>query len=86
KLELLVDRDPNIDITIDFFLDQIDTPYKTITITLDNELGKGEKIWKKVFVGTVGNFHRIRIYHNAVNQTPKFHAIVPYFRPGGRTY
>lgn len=83
-IDFLVDRDPGITVNIDFYIDQINTPYRTETLTFDSEISLEEKVWKRVQCNVVGNFHRIRIYHNAKNQTPAIHAIVPWFKPVGR--
>jgi len=82
-IDFLVDRDPDITVNIDFYVDQLITPYKTETLSCSGEEDK-DKVWIRVFCGTMGDFHRIRIYHTAKNQTPGFHAIVPYFKPAGR--
>ncbi len=84
KIEFLVDRDPSISIYIDFYMDNINTPYKTETLTFDSENNVEEKVWKTVYCGVVANSHRIRIYHSASAQTPVIHAIIPYFKPAGK--
>lgn len=83
-IDFLVDRDPGITVYIDFYINQMNTPYRTKTLTFDSELSSEEKVWKRVNWNVVGNFHRIKIYHDAKNQTPAIHAIVPYFKPSGR--
>ena len=50
------------------------------------------KIWKRIYVGSVGKSHTMRIYQNADdfiesgNQPLRIHAIVPYFKPAGRIF
>jgi len=82
-IDFLVDRDPNIQVTVDFFIDSNVRPYKTETLVCDGPADE-EKVWKRLYCGTVGNFHKIYIHHTASNQTPNFHAVVPYFKPVGR--
>jgi len=83
-IEFLVDRDPNISITVKFYLDQQTLPYKTETLVFDGPEDE-ERVWKRIYCGgVVASFHRINISHNAIAQTPKFHAWVPWFRPAGR--
>jgi len=82
-IDFFVDKDSGIDIDIDLYIDQMISPYKVKTLNCGSDVDQ-EKVWKRVYVGTVGNFHRIRLYHSAIAQTPKVHAIVPYFKPTGR--
>lgn len=50
------------------------------------------KIWKRVYVGSVGKEHTFRIYQNPLDmlitndQPVRIHAIVPYFKPAGRIF
>lgn len=83
-LDFFVTRDPDININIDFYIDQRSIPYRTITINCGGDEDK-EKVWKRVNVGgVIGNFHKIKIYHTATAQTPEIHCIMPWFRPVGR--
>jgi hypothetical protein len=80
-VEFLVDVDQNVSFNVEFYLDQQTSAYKTLTVTCT---GTGEKVWKRLTIGAVGQFHRIRITNNAKNNRPRIHAIVPYFRRAGR--
>ena len=80
-IDFLIDRDPNISFDVDFYSGESLSPYQTKTILCD---GEGEKVWKRVYSGAIGTFHRIRIHGNAINQTPKIHCVTPWFAPAGR--
>lgn len=79
-IDFLVDRDPNVLADIEFFLDHRTTPYQTKSLVCD---GEGDKVWKRIYSGAIGSFHRIRFHHNAIAQTLKVHAVVPYFKSEG---
>lgn len=80
-IDFLVDMDPNISFNVDFYRDNQISPYQTKTLICS---GEGEKTWKRLYSGAIGSFHKIRMYHNVANQTPKIHCITPYFAPAGR--
>lgn len=51
------------------------------------------KVWKRVYVGAVGQSHTMRIYQNiqdftdiTLDQPIRIHAIVPYFKSSGRLF
>ena len=86
-LDFLVDKDANVTFDVELFLNQETTKYDTKTITCS---GSGDKVWKRVYVNTIAEFHRLRIYNDgnidgspAANR-PRIHAIVPWFQPAGR--
>jgi hypothetical protein len=80
-LDFLVDVDPGIHFYVDFYKDDSSTPYLTKKITCD---GQGDKVWKRIFSGAVGRFHKIKIYHDEQAMTFRIHAISPWFAPAGR--
>ena len=51
------------------------------------------KVWKRIYVGSVGKSHTIRFYQNpadftstTLDQPVYIHSFVPYFKPAGRIY
>lgn len=80
-VDFLVDYDPNIYFYVDFYKEGSTFPYQTKKVICD---GNGEKVWKRVYSGAIGKFHRIRIRHNEKNMTLKIHCIIPWFAPAGR--
>lgn len=80
-LDIFVDVDQNVSFTVDFYINTASSAYKSVTITCS---GTGDKVWKRIWLGTIAQFHRIRIWNNASNQRPRVHAIVPYFQEAGR--
>ncbi len=81
-VDFLVDVDAEISADVELYLDHETTPVLTRTLECS---GTGEKVWKRLdFDGVVANFHRIRITHEAGNQTLAIHAVCPWFKPAGR--
>lgn len=77
-IDFLVDRDGDISLNVDLFINEDSTAYKTSSITFS---GTDNKIWLRVISGAIGEFHQIKISKDATNQTPKIHAVIPYFAP-----
>lgn len=44
---------------------------------------EGLKIWKRIFSGSIGYGHSIKILNNSTDQPIRIHAIMPWFRPAG---
>ena len=84
-VDLLVRRDPDISLQVEFYVDNMTSPYATQTVTFDDGTDK-EKVWIRAYAGGRGDVHKIRLYHNASGQTAEIHAIVPYFKAEGRIY
>lgn len=83
-IDFLVDNDSDASATISFYKDQITSTWKTATLNCD---GSGDKFWVTVFVdGEEGEFHRIKISNTGTNNKPRIHAIVPYFKRGGKMF
>ena len=60
-------------------------PHHTKTISCDADDVRKDKFWVWIFCdGEIGNFHRLQISHIARNNSPKIHAIMPYFQAAGR--
>lgn len=85
-VDILVTANAATSVEIDFYHDFKSTPYLTRTMSFASETGSGiaNKVWKRVFVDSIGNSHRLKIRHKEVGQPIEIHAIVPYFRPAGR--
>lgn len=80
-IEFLFTKDPGISVFIDLYTGFDDsTPYKTEEISLD---GDGEKVWKTIYSGEVGDMHQLVIRHEAIAQTCEIHAVIPWFRAAG---
>jgi len=77
-VEFLLTTDLNVVLTVEFYINHITTPYLTKTI---DAIGDGQKTWKRINVGAIGEFHSMRIYHDATNQTFEIHDINLYFKP-----
>jgi hypothetical protein len=77
-VDFLVDKDPAVTLDVALFINQDTVAYQTDTLIFD---GDDDKVWKRVYSGAIGEFHQIQLSKNALGQTPKIHAIVPYFLP-----
>ena len=95
-VDFLVSSNDDTKFRVQFYKDNemdanFDTFYKETTISL---IGNGKsKIWKRIYVGTVGQSQTMRIYQNIddfvdpnLNQIVRIHAIVPYFKAAGRIF
>lgn len=77
-IDFLVDKDDSVTMDVALFINQEATAYQTDTLTFD---GDGLKVWKRVYSGATGEFHRMTLSKSASEQTIKIHEIVPYFLP-----
>jgi len=81
KIGFLVDNDSDASFTVSAYKNTSTTAYATKSISCD---GSDDKFWAYMFCGgEVGNFHRIKISHTEKGNTPKIHAIMPFFAPSG---
>lgn len=61
------------------------SPYRTKVISCDAADDTVDKFWVWIFCdGEVGDFHRIQISHTERNNSPKIHALMPFFAEAGR--
>ena len=82
KIGFLIDNDSDASFLVSVFKSTSSTAYKTKTISGD---GSNDKFWAYVFCdGEIGDFHRIQISHTERGNTPKIHAIMPFFDRAGR--
>lgn len=81
-VDFLVDRDPWCQLQVDYYLDHETAPYLTDLITLDDG-STSEKIWVRSYVGCEANFHQLRLYNQAMNQSIVIHAIMPWMAAAG---
>ena len=71
--------DENVSFSVLNYINTDATAFQTKTITCDAVRGEEGKVWKRVYVMTTANFHRIRIENEDSATRPRIHAIVPYF-------
>lgn len=84
KIGLFVDNDANASFLASVYKNTSSTAYKTKTISCD---GFNDKFWAWIFCdGEVGDFHRLKISHTERGNSPKIHAIMPYFEPAGELW
>ena len=82
KIGFLVDNDSSASFFVSVHKSTAPAPYKSKEISCD---GSGAKFWSWIYCdGEIGNFHNFNISHKAKGNTPKIHAMMPYFEPAGR--
>jgi len=82
KIGFLLDNDSSASFLASVYKNTSTTAYRTKTISCD---GSDDKFWAWIFCdGEIGNFHRIEITHTEKGNTPKIHAIEPFFDSAGR--
>lgn len=82
KVGFFVDNDSNASFLASVYKNTGSTAYKTKTISCD---GSNDKFWAWIYCdGEIGNIQRIGISHTARSNTPKIHAIMPFFDLAGR--
>ena len=79
----MVERDSGVSFNVDFYSDQDSTAHTTEIVTCDSDADIEDKIWKRVYCGAVGAFHKIKVYHTASSQTVRIYAIMPWFKASG---
>lgn len=81
KIGFLVDNDSGASFLASIYKNTGTTTYQTKTISCD---GSNDKFWAWIFCdGEIGNFHKLEITHTEKGNTPKIHAIMPYFDSAG---
>jgi hypothetical protein len=85
SIQFLVDVDENASFSVLSYINTDSSAFQTKTVTCTAVDGSDDKAWHQVDVFAVANSHRTKITNNAVNNRPRIHAIVFYFRDvGGR--
>lgn len=85
KIGFLVDNDANASFTVKVFKNTGSVAYKTKLISCNSTDDTVDKFFVWIFCdGEIGNFQRIQISHTEKSNTPRIHAILPYFQQAGR--
>jgi hypothetical protein len=82
-IDFLVDKNDNASFDVEFYINTENSPYKTETVECAETGTLRDKVYKRVYCGAEGEFHKINLGNNAANNRPRIHAIVPWFRRGG---
>ncbi len=95
-IDLLMSSNNDTAVRIQFYLNNqitpdYDTYYQETKIQL---IGIADsKVWKRIYVNSIGKVHTIRIYQNTLdfvddisNQPVRIHAMCPYFKQSGRVF
>jgi len=82
-MEFLVDRDPNISMTVDFWthIDGQEVAAVSKTISFGEATDTADQVWIRADNGSIGDFHRVKLSHSAANQTIRIHAFKIYMKP-----
>ena len=79
-----VDNDPTASFTVSYFKNTRSTAWTTRTLSCDSTDDGADKFWVSQHLGGEdGDFHRIKISHDARNNRPRIHAIMLMMRRGG---
>lgn len=83
-VDFLVTVNADTELTVEFYVNDDLNPYQTSTFDCADDSGQGRTmVWKRIYVGCVGNAHHLKIYNDAADQPVEIHAIVPHFAPEG---
>ncbi len=84
RIIFYVDNDPSASFSASFFRNSRSTADRTNTVSCDSDDDGADKFWVSSYVGgTKGNFHRLKISHDARNNRPRIHAIILMMKRGG---
>ena len=85
RIAFLVDNDSTASATVSFYKNTRSSAWTTRTLTCyDATDTTADKIWVSLHLnGVEGDFHRIKISHDARNNRPRIHAIMLMMRKGG---
>jgi len=85
KIGFLVDNDADASFLVSVYKNMRSATYTTKTISCDSADDDADKFWVYIFCnGEIGDFHRLGISHTEKGNTPRIHAIMPFFAPAGR--
>ncbi len=82
-IDFFVDVDESISFDVNSFVNTDSASFQTKTITCSAVRGSDARAWHRVYVHATAYTHRIELTNNALNDRPRIHAIVPYFKPAG---
>ena len=84
KIAFLVDNDSNASFSVSFYRNSRSTADRTNVVSCDSADDGCDKFWVSTTAGaTVGDFHSIKIAHDARNNRPRIHAIMLLMKRGG---
>ena len=79
-IDFFLDASDEASLTVEFYNDTREVAHTTKTLSFAGAAGK-KKFWTRLHVGSVGEFHRIKLSGTAGR--PKIHAIIPWFKEAG---
>jgi hypothetical protein len=83
-IDFLVDNDSTVDFDVSLYLNYDEVPYRTTNISCyDASKEASDKVWKRLFVNCIGDFHQWKLSNNDTSNTPRIHCMIPYFTPAG---
>lgn len=81
-IDFLVDRNANASFDVGCYTNTESSPYQTKTVECKETGTMRDKVYKRLYCGAEGDFHKITLGNNAVGNRPRIHAIIPYFQRG----
>lgn len=81
-IDFYVNNDPDNEVSVDFYSDDGGAKYQTKTLSFD---GIGDRTWKRLHSGVIGNTHSIRVYDtDSTGENVQIHALRLGVEPVGR--
>lgn len=81
RVDFYVTTDADTDASVDFYINEQDDSYKTSTLECS---GDGDKTWKTLAVGAIGNTHKVKITDSSSNEAFSLHGLRLHAEPVGR--
>jgi len=84
-VEFLVDRDPDVSMTVTFYahIDGKEEVVATQTVTFGESGDNADKVWVRADNGAVGDFHRVKLTNDATDETIRLHAMILHMKRAG---
>jgi hypothetical protein len=85
-IDFLVDNAIDVNFNVSMYMNYDSLPYRTSLISCYDANNRSDKIWRRLYVNAVADFHQWQIANSGINNTPRIHCIIPYFAVGAKTY
>lgn len=83
-IDFLVDVGTERTFDVKSYINTQTSPFQTKTVACTSVDGASGKVWKRIWINSIANFHRIELTNNASGNRPRIHAIVPFFKEAGQ--
>lgn len=84
-VDFIFTEHPGTDLTVEFYHDFEEQPYALQTLSLASDTGRDSgKIWKRVYVNSIANSHKIRLFDTSQGEPFTNHGMIFWFKKSGR--